>query len=1381
MAEQRRASSSRLHRLLFDGDESKYEVWETKLLGHLHLLGLKDTVLKAPVTQAEKAADPKKNEDAYAELIQLLDDKSLCLVMRDGKDDGRKALKILKDYYAGSGKPRIISLYTTLTSLQKSNDESVMDYIIRAETAITALRSAGETLGDGLLVAMALKGLPESFKPFAIHVAHTYDNITFADFKTKLRSFEETENIRATGSNDDSVMKTQGRTGRRPPKASSAHRPTKDDSEMVCFKCGTKGHRARACRQKTWCSVCKSDTHRDATCRRKDKDRDRRDGVSKVSENAEVTGDFAFTMADGRASDHQRQSARTIQERGLMVDTDGRASDQREPGRTIQERGLMVDTGATSHVINDIAWFTSFDSTFRPETHSVELADGTRCSGVAQRRGTAVVTLIDSSGRRCNAKLRDALYVPSYPQNIFSVKAATTTGSTVIFKEGDDALITRCGTRFDIHVYGRLYYLHTEVESNDDKCNATHDIQAWHEILGHCNYDDVLRLHDVVDGMQIKGKMSRPEQECEVCIQGKFTQTRNRNPDARAKAPLEMVHTDLAGPIATESLEGYKYAQSFTDDYSNAVFVYFLKKKSDTVQATEKFLADVSPYGKVKCMRSDNAAEFTGGDFQALLRKSKIRHETSAPYSPHQNGTAERGWRTLFEMGRCMLIESELPKHLWHYAVQTAAMVRNRCLNKRTGLTPYEMLTNKKPNVSRMQRFGSVCYTYKQEKGKLDSRCDQGRFVGYDKNSPAYLVYLPNTNKVQKHRLVKFVSKTVAEKHTQTDEPDLNDDSVGHIVRTSGTQGVNRSAEKAPEPNEPSKSPHRDSPRAANESTDETESVTRVDPESRRYPTRVRRAPNYLGDFVTEDSDSDGMNVTVDYCCRAVCGIPQTYGEAMQSDSSKQWRKAMDEEIQSLNENKTFTPTTLPVGKKAVGGRWVYAIKSGVDGNDQYKARFVAKGYSQKMGVDYGETFSPTADLTSVRIVLQKAVQENLLVHQMDVKTAFLHAPIDYEIYINPPEGYAEKEGVVYKLEKSLYGLKQSGRNWNRVLHDCLTENGFTQNQADHCVYSQESQEGKVIIIVWVDDLIIAASDERKLKKVKGMLAEQFKMKDLGQLKHFLGIDFDFSDDCIKMSQEKYTNKILQRFNMSECRVRDTPCEQKLEYSNDAVKMTDIRMYREAVGSLIYLTTCTRPDLSFVVSRLSQYLAEPTEEQWVTVKHVLRYLKGTANKGLTFRRSTENLGIKAYSDADWAADASDRRSTTGYCVSLSENSALVSWKTKKQPTVALSTCEAEYMALASTVQECLYLEHLLGEMDGYNYTQTVIHEDNQGTIALARNPVNRKRCKHIDIKYHFIRSTVNEGKVNLMYCSTDEMVADVMTKPVSKFKLGKFAGPLFGD
>ena len=442
----------------------------------------------------------------------------------------------------------------------------------------------------------------------------------------------------------------------------------------------------------------------------------------------------------------------------------------------------------------------------------------------------------------------------------------------------------------------------------------------------------------------------------------------------------------------------------------------------------------------------------------------------------------------------------------------------------------------------------------------------------------------------------------------------------------------------------------------------------------------------------------------------------------------------------------------------------------------------MAKGYSQKMGVDYGETFSPTANLTSVRVLMQKAAQENLILHQMDVKTAYLNAPIDCEIYMEQPEGYEVKsssqEKLVCKLERSLYGLKQSGRNWNKVLHEHLSKIHFVQNEADNCVYTRETKHDKVIMVIWVDDLIIAASDENALKSVKEMLASRFQMKDLGKLKHFLGIDFVQSDNCVKMSQAKYVDKILERFQMEDCKPRSTPCEQKLNYSENADMMIDVRKYREAVGSLIYLTVCTRPDLSFIVSKLSQYFSEPTEEQWVTVKHVLRYLKGTVDKELCYKKC-EALGIQAYSDADWAAD-NDRRSTTGYCVSLSKDGTLVSWKTKKQPTVALSTCEAEYMALAATIQECFYLKQLLDGLDKHEYAIPMVYEDNQGTIALARNPVNRQRCKHIDIKYHFIRSTVNEGYVMLVYCPTEDMVADIMTKPVTKFKLVKFAEFIFG-
>ena len=540
---------------------------------------------------------------------------------------------------------------------------------------------------------------------------------------------------------------------------------------------------------------------------------------------------------------------------------------------------------------------------------------------------------------------------------------------------------------------------------------SCHDIQMWHEILGHCNYDDVQKLENVVDGMSIKGKASK-SMPCEVCVQGKFTQSRNRKPDVRAKSALELVHTDLAGPIDPESREGYRYALSFTDDYSSAVFVYCLKHKSDTVEATERFLADTAPYGKIKCIRSDNGTEFTGQGYQALLRRNRIRHQTSAPYSPHQNGTAERNWRTLFDMARCMLLESQLPKELWPYAVQTAAVVRNRCFNNRTRQTPYFMLTGRGPNVSRMQKFGTVCYSYRQDGKKLDSKAAKGIFIGYDKNSPAYMVYYPDSRKVMKNRLVRFMSNVEGQ---QTDDiDDMSDDDIG--VQYSTTRH---------DPDKPKQCVIPEA-RPGSSQIDLQTDETKPEPQSpRRYPARERRRPDFYG------VEMDQAQINIDYCYRMVSNVPQTFREAVTSFDLKEWVDAMDEEMNSLRDDNTFTLTALPEGKKAVGGRWVFTIKSNADGSDKYKARYVAKGYSQEMGVDYGETFSPTANLTSVRVLMQKAAQENLILHQIDVKTAYLHAPIDCEIYMEQPEGYEIKsqsnEKMVCKLQKSLYGLKQSG------------------------------------------------------------------------------------------------------------------------------------------------------------------------------------------------------------------------------------------------------------------------------------------------------------------------------------------------------------------
>ena len=328
----------------------------------------------------------------------------------------------------------------------------------------------------------------------------------------------------------------------------------------------------------------------------------------------------------------------------------------------------------------------------------------------------------------------------------------------------------------------------------------------------------------------------------------------------------------------------------------------------------------------------------------------------------------------------------------------------------------------------------------------------------------------------------------------------------------------------------------------------------------------------------------------------------------------------MHEELESLKENDVFELTNLPEGKKTVGSKWVNTTKENPDGSKRYKSRFVALGFSQKKGIDYGETFSPTANITSIRILMQMVVQYDLIVHQMDVKTAYLHAPIDNEIFVEQPEGFKTNK-LVYRLNKSLYGLKQSGRNWNKMLHECLIQNDFIQNPADHCVYMKQNK--RLLIASWVDDLIIAADKVISLSNIKKILMSEFKMKDLGKLNHFIGIYFHITQGCVKMNQNNYIGRVLERFNMSNCKPRATPCELKMDLSGNSDPV-DSRKYREIIGSLIYIMTCTRPDLSYAVGKLSQYLSEPRQQHWVAAKHILKYLRGTSHYELRYQKSLES-------------------------------------------------------------------------------------------------------------------------------------------------------------
>ena len=463
-----------------------------------------------------------------------------------------------------------------------------------------------------------------------------------------------------------------------------------------------------------------------------------------------------------------------------------------------------------------------------------------------------------------------------------------------------------------------------------------------------------------------------------------------------------------------------------------------------------------------------------------------------------------------------------------------------------------------------------------------------------------------------------------------------------------------------------------------------------------------------------------------------------------------------------------------PVGVNIVGSKWIFKTKRDENGKiTRHKARFVAQGFSQEPGRDYGDTFAPVAKLTSLRTILALAAREDWELENMDVDTAFLNSNIQEEIYMRQPQGFeqygANGEELVCNLKKSIYGLKQASRNWNETIDQWMREYGLKATRADTCVYVKTSGQDILVILVWVDDLIIAGSDKRIVADFKAAISRRFKMKDLGALKWILGVEIrrDRRRRRLEILQTSYIEQMLKRFGMGDCKAVGTPAEGVLSRTSgeeDVGKPS--KLYMSMVGSLLWAALVTRSDITFQVQALGRHIQASGPEHIVAAKRVLRYLQGTKDLGLVYdyggKYDDTPPYLHGYSDADWGGDKDTRRSTTGYVFML--DSGVISWASKLQPTVALSSAEAEYMAACAAVQEAIHLRELMGDIGYKQDGATVIFEDNQGCIALSANPVFHKRTKHIDIRYHFIRERVASGEVELRYVPTAEQLADLLTK-----------------
>ena len=756
-------------------------------------------------------------------------------------------------------------------------------------------------------------------------------------------------------------------------------------------------------------------------------------------------------------------------------------------------------------------------------------------------------------------------------------------------------------------------------------------------------------------------------------------------------------------------------------------------------------------------------------------------------------------------------------------------------------ITPYERLYGKKPNLAGIPEWGQRVWVHDDSGSKLDARAIEGHWVGYDKDSThAHRIYIPSKNSIAVERNVRFAPTNVTI-HTgpapvnsspappspvlppalppipttaqplSSDVPDLEGEEGGEEDEEGGGEedqcdpappgqyqspavGKNKASKPQPKTGEPSYAqPTRTSTRKtkpgeidrrieAGEGTADGRFTSSTKSQANKKP---KKKSGTTAAFTEEFADF-GMGCAFAAELAPVVGAaigdskedPDTIEEARSRSDWPLWQQAMDREMKTLEDAGTWETVPRPTGRNIVGSKWVFRIKRKADGSiEKYKARLVARGFTQIYGTDYFETYSPVAKLTSFRTILALAAREGWDIDCFDFNGAYLNGELneDEDIYMKNPPGYDDEDNTVKHLKKSLYGLKQAGRKWYDTLKRTLADLGFSVSSADPGVFHAHVEDHRIIIAVHVDDCAITSSSGELLQSFKKKINERHSITDLGPIHWLLGIKVtrDQNARTISLSQQSYIDTIIRRFNLQDAKAIPTPIVPGISYSTqdgptnetEAARM-DKTPYREAIGSLMYAAVATRPDISFAVSMLSQFLENPGEAHWEAVKRIFRYLAGTREHALTY--GGEEHELTGYTDADGSGQ-DHRRAISGFAYLI--DGGAVSWRSRKQELVALSTAEAEYIAATHAAKEGIWLQRLIGELYDVVITPTTLHCDNQAALTLATTDNFHARTKHIDIRYHFIRHCVETGAFKLIYCPTDDMVADIFTKALPGWKV----------
>ena len=1065
------------------------------------------------------------------------------------------------------------------------------------------------------------------------------------------------------------------------------------------------------------------------------------------------------------------------------------------------DRSLFVaDSGAMYHICNNINLFTDFIELKKPILMNTFIKGAP--AGTARHIGKVKFTAL-ITGQQRTRTLTDVVYIPTARANLLSMPALMLDGIDTMFvapRVGVPAYwrAYHNGDESNVFIEGPLTnrkcvvnvtasdvnddYMCAATQADDEietvKTTSAHvSILTLHRRMGHIRKNALLKL---LDDMKITYNVKHVIDELNKCSECVFAKLAKRpfpnEANERAKASLERVHTDICGPMPTPTPSGYKYFVTFVDDHSRYVVAEPLRLKSEFVDK----LRDYSTYWpkslekSIKSLRSDNSGENTSAEVDSICIDNGIKRELTVPYNPQQNGVAERMNRTLMECVRALLFTSGMPDEYWRFALAFACDVHNNIPSRVINMvTPASLWSDKyKLNVADFRVFGcrALARVPKEKLNKLQRRAVDCVYIGRNPNGAGHQLLHVEQPQIIIARDVAFFENEFPFKKQQ-------------LASSRDYGGVESDDELMLQSTDPA-SPddirvsrtHDDTSQSSASGPSTDQSVARahsdVNAQQTRHSTRMNLGvpPARYGDLIDhDDADIEHAALATDL---TALDEPRSYAEAMRAIDVDKWKEAAKREYDSLIENGTWTLVELPKDRKPIKCKWIFKIKKNDGVIEKYKARLVAKGFSQIPGVDYDETFAPVPQPKTVRIILALAAQLGMKAKQYDVETAFLNGKLDQEIYMEQPEGFVKGANLVCKLQKSLYGLKQSPRIWNEDLTRTMSAAGYKQCRSDACVFVRQYGDHRAFVLVWVDDIAIISDDDALIVDTEHKLSARYKLKKLGDINWLLRmrIVHDLNSHNTRITQHEYVNQLFTQFNMNEANAMSTPAQSNEHLTSDMCPSTDdekIKMtsvpYKSLTGSLLYAVNWTRPDIAFATGEVCRFNQNPGMKHWIAAKRIVRYLRGTASHGLTYKPTEHGTQIYGYVDASWASDPMTRKSTSGYTFYLAGGP--ISWMSKRQPVVALSSAEAEYVAISSATQEALWLRSMMEEL-GYPQSPTIIYSDSTTAIAIANNPVLHSRVKHIDIRHHFVRDCIQRNQIKFIHQHTTKMIADILTKPL---------------